>query len=81
LCRAAGLRDVATTLVVAPLRLPSARHYIEFVRASASPLQQILGALEPQAAAAVRDDMEARLAQFATADGWAAPNELVLRKH
>ncbi len=76
--REAGFNDVATTTVDAPFRLPSARHYIDFVRSSASPIQQILGRLEPQATLAAWQDIEARLAQFQTDDAWVGPNELLL---
>ncbi len=47
LFRAAGFRDVATTRIDAPFRLPSAAHYLAFVRASASPIQQILCGARP----------------------------------
>ena len=78
LFRTAGFGDVATTKLQAPFRLPSARAYLDFVRASASPIQQILAALDP----ARRDDawgeMEKRLKKFETAAGWEGPNELLL---
>jgi SAM-dependent methyltransferase len=78
LFRAAGFRDVASTKMDAPFRLPSARHYLDFVRASASPIQQILGKLEPAAREAAWRDMEARLKVFETESGWEGPNELLL---
>ena len=74
----AGFRQVATTALDAPFRLPTARHYLDFVRASASPIQQILGRLEPEAAEAAWADMEERLGQFNTPGGWVGPNELLL---
>ena len=46
LFKEAGFHDVATTTLQAPFTLPSARHYLEFVRTSASPIQQILGGLD-----------------------------------
>ena len=46
----AGLHDVATTSIDAPFKMPSVRHYIDFVRSSASPVLQILARLEPAAA-------------------------------
>jgi hypothetical protein len=58
--------------------LPSAKHYIDFVRASASPIQQILGKLDPAAASAAWGEIEERLGAFTTATGWAGPNELLL---
>jgi SAM-dependent methyltransferase len=78
LFRQAGFHDVATTTVDAPFRLPSARHYVDFVRSSASPIQQILGRLEPDAAKAAWQDIEARLARFQAGDAWIGPNELLL---
>jgi ubiquinone/menaquinone biosynthesis C-methylase UbiE len=76
--RAAGFRDVATTSMDAPFKLPSARDYLEFIRASASPMQQILGKLEAEHASAAWAEMEQRLKAFDTAEGWAGPNQLLL---
>ncbi|RPH66458.1 MAG: methyltransferase domain-containing protein [Burkholderiales bacterium] len=78
LFRAAGFGDVATTAMDAPFRLPSARHYLDFVRTSASPILQILGRLDRAAADAAWAEMEQRLGEFATPEGWAGPNELLL---
>jgi SAM-dependent methyltransferase len=78
LFRAAGFQSIATTALDAPFRLPTARHYLDFVRSSASPIQQILGRLAPEAADAAWDEMEERLGVFTTADGWVGPNELLL---
>jgi len=75
---AAGFRDVATTAVDAPFRLPSARHYLDFIRTSASPIQQILGRLPADARQRAWAEMEERLTVFQTPDGWAGPNELLL---
>jgi SAM-dependent methyltransferase len=75
---AAGFQNIATTALEAPFRLPSARHYLDFIRASASPIQQILGRLTTDAADAAWDEMEQRLDVFTTADGWVGPNELLL---
>jgi SAM-dependent methyltransferase len=74
----AGFRDVATTKIDAPFRLPSARAYLDFVRASASPIQQILGKLDSAARSAAWNEMEERLKGFETASGWEGPNELLL---
>jgi len=74
----AGFKQVATTAIEAPFRLPSARHYLDFVRASASPIQQILSRLDAAAQERAWRDMEARLRAFDTAEGWAGPNELLL---
>jgi SAM-dependent methyltransferase len=76
--RSAGFRDVATTKIDAPFRLPSARAYLDFVRASASPIQQILGKLDATGQSAAWNEMEERLKAFETASGWEGPNELLL---
>jgi len=78
LFRTAGFQNVATTAIDAPFRLPTANHYLNFIRSSASPIQQILGRLAPDVAAAAWADMEDRLGVFMTADGWVGPNELLL---
>lgn len=75
---AAGFQDIATTAIDAPFRLPTARHYLDFIRASASPIQQILGRLSPEATNAAWADMEERLNVFTTPEGWVGPNELLL---
>ena len=46
LSKQAGFNEVATTVIDAPFRMPSARRYLDFIRSSASPLLQILGRLE-----------------------------------
>jgi len=74
----AGFQNIASTTLDAPFSLPSARHYLDFVRSSASPIQQILSGLTPEAAAAAWAEMEERLGVFTTADGWVGPNELLL---
>lgn len=74
----AGLRDVATTAIDAPFRMPTVRHYLDFIRSSASPVMQILGRLDATAATAAWDEMEERLSAFNTATGWEGPNELLL---
>ena len=78
LFQAAGFRNVASTALDAPFHLPSARHYLDFIRASASPIQQILGRLSAEAADTAWTEMEERLGVFMTADGWIGPNELLL---
>ena len=67
---AAGFQEIATTTLDAPFHMPTARHYLDFVRASASPIQQILSRLSPQAANDAWADMEERLSTFATPNGW-----------
>lgn len=78
LFRAAGFHEVATTKLQAPFRLPSARAYLDFVRTSASPVQQILVGLDPARRDAAWAAMERRLEKFKTQAGWEGPNELLL---
>jgi len=78
LFKRAGFRDVATTKIDAPFRLPSAADYLNFIRASASPIQQILGKLDGSARDAAWKEMEARLKVFESTSGWEGPNELLL---
>lgn len=78
LFKAAGFRDVATTKIQAPFMLPRARDYLDFVQASASPIQQILGSLDAAKTQTAWAAMEERLEAFETADGWEGPNELLL---
>lgn len=78
LFRSAGFHDVATTALDAVFRLPSVDHYLAFVRASASPIVQLLSQLDAAAAEAAWSDMRERLRVFTTPDGWAGPNELLL---
>ena len=58
--------------------MPSASAYTDFVRASGSPLIQLLAPLAAQAQAAAWDDMTRQLERFETPDGWRGPNELLL---
>ncbi|MEJ7930927.1 methyltransferase domain-containing protein [Ramlibacter sp. AN1015] len=78
LFKAAGFRDVATTEMYAPFQLPSVEGYLDFIRTSASPIQQILGRLAKEAADAAWREIQERLSAFATPQGWVGPNELLL---
>lgn len=75
---AAGFDDVATTRLDAPFHLPSVQAYLDFVRDSASPIQQILAGLDAGAAAAAWSEIAERLSAFTTPAGWVGPNELLL---
>lgn len=78
LFRAANFQNIATMALDAPFHLPTARDYLDFVRSSASPIQQILGRLTPEAADDAWAEMEERLGVFTTTEGWVGPNELLL---
>jgi hypothetical protein len=69
---------VATTKVTAPFRLPSVKDYLDFVRASASPILQILGRLDDAKRAATWTEIEQKLSTFNTPGGWEGQNELLL---
>jgi len=76
--RGAGFKDVATTSIDSPFKLPAAQDYLRFIRTSASPVQQILSRLDAAAVDAAWADMEERLKVFETTEGWSGPNELLL---
>ena len=74
----AGFSRVATTRLSAPFRLRSVNDYLDFIRTSASPIQQLLGRLDDNAKNAAWAEIEEKLSAFNTADGWEGPNELLL---
>ena len=74
----AGFSRVATTRLPAPFRLPSVKDYLDFIRTSASPIQQILGPLDEAARALAWAEIEDKLSAFDTPGGWEGPNELLL---
>ena len=76
--RDAGFDEVEAEYVDAPFELPSARAYLDFVRDSASPIQQILDRLDPERRQAAWDDIETQLRRFEREGRWVGPNELLL---
>jgi ubiquinone/menaquinone biosynthesis C-methylase UbiE len=78
LFREAGFREVATTKMAAPFRLPSARHYLDFVKTSAGPIVAVIERLEHAKRDMAWMEMEERLRAFETPSGWVGPNELLL---
>ena len=78
LLTAAGFAHVEVHKVAAPMRLRSCRHYIDFVRTAGLPIMALLASLPTAAQQAAWLDIEGQLDQFATADGWQGPNELLL---
>ncbi len=78
LVREAGFHDVATTRLDAPFTLPSVDDYLAFVRASASPIQQILSSLDEVAREAAWHDVREQLRAFDVPTGWTGPNVLLL---
>lgn len=78
LLQRAGFVDIEIRSIPAPMRLPSSRHYVDFVRSAGLPIVQLLAALPEAAQRAAWDDMSAQLAHFDTKGGWCGPNELLL---
>ena len=74
----AGFVDIDVQQISAPFKLPSAKHYVDFVRASGSPIMQILAPLSAQAQTRVWDEITAQLEMYSTHTGWVGPNELLL---
>lgn len=74
----AGFVDIDVQPVSAPFRLPSAQHYVDFVRSSGSPIMEILATLDTTAQGKAWADMAAKLEVFTTPTGWVGPNELLL---
>jgi hypothetical protein len=58
--------------------MPSAKAYLDFVRTSASPIQQILDRLDAPDQERAWAEMEEKLSVYATPWGWEGPNELLL---
>ena len=78
LFRQAGFREIATTKIAAPFKLPTVTDYMNFIKTSAGPIVQILRRLDPAKAGAAWADIEKDLSRFETATGWEGPNELLL---
>ncbi|MCB1500525.1 MAG: class I SAM-dependent methyltransferase [Bauldia sp.] len=74
----AGFEGVATTSVSAPFRLPSVKHYMDFVQDSAGPIVEILGRFDEAGQQRAWLDIERQLSAFQKADGWEGPNELLI---
>jgi ubiquinone/menaquinone biosynthesis C-methylase UbiE len=70
----AGFSDVKTRTLAVPMKLPSAEHYVDFIRTSAGPIREMIAPLDRPA----REEIVQRLACFATRDGWEGPNELLV---
>jgi SAM-dependent methyltransferase len=78
LLQTAGFVDGAVHPVSAPFRAPSAAHYVDFLRSSASPIIEILAPLSALAKQAAWSDITEQLSVFSTPSGWLGPNELLL---
>lgn len=78
LYREAGFSGVHELVVSAPFRMPSARHYVDFVRDGAAPVVAILSRLSEERRAAAYEEIEKELEVFRTVEGWEGPNELLI---
>ena len=78
LLAAAGFTDIDVRALDAPMHLPSAQHYIDFVQTAGLPIMAILAPLPLAAQRAAWQDIESQLQRFSSADGWLGPNELLL---
>jgi SAM-dependent methyltransferase len=78
LLQTAGFVDVAVHAVSAPFHAPSAAHYVDFLRSSASPIIEILAPLSAAAKQEAWRDMTEQLQVFSAGSVWIGPNELLL---
>ncbi len=78
LLRDAGFAEITVQPIAAPFRLPTSRHYIDFLRSAAAPVIELLSALSELEKRSAWDDLEAQLNVFTTPSGWVGPNELLL---
>lgn len=78
LAQTAGFVGVTARYVSTPLHAPSAAHYVNFLRSSASPIIDILAPLSSAARQDAWNDMTERLEVFSSPLGWTGPNELLL---
>ncbi len=74
----AGFRDVTTARIAAPMRLPSASHYVRFLKDAAGPVRMLIERLDPLARATAWTKMDVAMSTFMTPEGWTGPNELLL---
>lgn len=74
----AGFRNVTTIRISAPMRLPSAAHYVRFLQGAAGPVRSLIERLDVPSQALAWTRIEAEMAQYETPDGWTGPKELLL---
>ena len=77
LLQTAGVEDVVVRHVAAPFYAESAKHYVDFLRSSASPIIEILSPLSSAAKQLAWSDITEQLEVFSTPSGWVGPNELL----
>ena len=76
--RSAGLRDVHSQALSAPLRVPTAAECVRFERESFGALHQMLSGLDDAQRAAAWSEIERKLESFEGPDGFEGPCELVI---
>ena len=74
----AGFADIKSRAIAAPMMLPSARDYVDFVRTAAGPVVQIASKLLAQQRTALWSEFERAFARYQSSDSWCGPNELLL---
>ncbi len=72
----AGFRNVATTKMAAPFRLPAVSDYMQFVRTSAGPIVEIVQRLESAKRDAAWADIESQLSRFGNRDRLGRPQRI-----
>lgn len=77
LLQTAGFVEVAVRTISAPFHAPSAAHYVDFLRSSASPIIEILAPLSESAKQQAWRDMTEQLKIFNKPSGWTGLNELL----
>jgi len=73
----AGLSDVRTEKIEAPVLLESAKECLRFEQESFGALHQMLGALDAPAKQAAWDDVEKALSAFETSEGFVGPCTMI----
>lgn len=74
----AGFTGVTTIRIAAPMRLPSASHYVRFLQEAAGPVRTLIARLDEQSQSRAWMTMETEMEQYMTPAGWVGPNELLL---
>lgn len=78
LFESAGFTDARVDVVPAPLRMASAAECVRFERESFGALHQMLANVDPAERPAVWAEIETKLGEFETADGFVGPCELLV---
>ena len=78
LFESSGFTDVRVDVVPAPLRMASAAECVRFERESFGALHQMLANVDPAERPAVWAEIESKLGEFDTADGFVGPCELLV---